>query len=90
MDYASQGQAATKAASRINQDVERLLLMVKRVHRERERVVLHTSALGYYAQPTPETGESAKIQPITNNLANALNDLDRALDQLAGAVNLFE
>jgi hypothetical protein len=71
MDYAGQGQAnaTSKPASRINQDVERLLTMVKRVHRERERVVLHTSALGYYAQPTPE---------------------DRALDQLAGAVNLFE
>lgn len=93
MDHYGQGQAAnaltTAKGSRINSDVERLLHMVKCVHEARERVMRHTQSLGYYADTPPEPG-NGKVQPIANNLSNALGDLDHALDMLSGSLNLFD
>lgn len=93
-DYVQQSAAQsngsrTKPASRINADVERVLVMVKRIHVERDRLQSHTASLGYFADTPPESGE-AKVQPISVNMASALNDLDRALQQLTSAINLFE
>ncbi len=86
-EYGREVAASTKG-SRINADIERLLHMVKRVHEARERVMRHASALGYHAD-TPPTDDT-KVCPIANTLAHSLEDMDRALDQLSGALNVFD
>ncbi len=89
-DYGREQFAANSTkGSRIMADIERMQQMTKRVHDARERVMRHSSALGYYAD-TPPTEASAKVSPISNTLSNALSDLDRALDQLSGALNVFD
>jgi hypothetical protein len=87
---ASQVSATEAKGSRINADVERVLLLTRGVHNARERVTRHATALGYFSDAPSNAGDAGKIAPISNNLQNALGDLDRAIDALHGALNLFD
>lgn len=62
---------------------------VKRVHRERERVQSHSSALGYYAPAQSTDDAGAKVQPISNTLGSSLQELDGALARLSEALDVL-
>lgn len=85
------GQANTSAkGSRINVDVEHVLCLVRSVNDARDKVQRHTSALGYFSDAPQSAGDAAKLQPVSTSMQNAIGDLDRAIDNLHGALSLFE
>ena len=91
MDYVLKQNAAPtneRAASRIENDVERVKMMATRVETIVSGIVRHARSLGYYepAQTPPSTKPSAVI----TTLSDALSELDRALDNGSAALNLFE
>lgn len=88
-DYNREEGAATAKSSRIQSDTQSLQKMVARVRQEEMRVTAHARSLGYF-KDTPEPGNGQKIAGISNTLADALHDLDRALDGLSGALNVFD
>ena len=87
MAYAE--QAAEKSRSRIQADTQLVLEMVKRVEATRERIIAHARALGYF-EPPPTIEAGAKVSPVSTTMADAIRDLDRALDHLAGSLNVFD
>lgn len=91
MDYGlkqSATPATERAASRIENDVERVKTMTSRVDIIVAGIVRHARSLGYY-EPTPSAGNTAPSAVITT-LSDALRELDRALDNGSEALNLFE
>lgn len=90
-DYSERaGTASTGAAgSRIQSDIRRLQELVGRVVMSRERVVAHARALGYFAD-TPAPPLSSKVSAISTTLGDVIGDLDRELDTLSGALNVFD
>ena len=97
MNYAQSGQIGTAnqapnvvKGSRINSDVERILSMARVANSARDRIARHSAALGYFEPPQSGNDSGAIVQPISNNLQSALGELDRALDGLHGALNLFD
>ncbi len=89
-DYGNSTIAAPSAekGSRIQSDTHRLMEMVNRIKTSEQRIVRHAMSLGYYS-PQPESAGN-KPTPVSSSLADALSDLDRALDGLSGALNLFD
>lgn len=75
--------------SRINTDIEHLLALARSVNGARDRVLRHTSTLGYFSD-NPPTDAGAKVSPISNTLQSAILELDRAVDGLSTALALFE
>jgi hypothetical protein len=90
MAYAENAPAnpATKQ-SRINVDVDKVLSLVRSVKDARDRVQRHTSALGYFSDAPESAGEGGKVQPISNNLATGIADLERAVGSLHEALDIF-
>ena len=85
----NQGAAAeNRVASRIEQDVEQVKSMTERVHRTRERVVRHARALGYF-EPPADAKVSAPT-PVITTMADALRELDQAIEHCSGALNVFD
>lgn len=84
----SVGRDINTAASRIENDVEALKRMVGRVEVIMERTIRHARALGYY-QPQPEDAKIAPT-PVITTLADALQALDRAIDNASGALNVYD
>lgn len=82
-------QANTKG-SRINSDVERVLGLAKSIAVARDRVMRHSSALGYFSEIAGAGEKSAQVAPISNNLQSAIADLDRSIDGLHSALNVFD
>jgi hypothetical protein len=81
--------AARPEGSRIHTDIQRLRDMVDRVQSSKNRVMIHARALGYF-QDVPTKLENAQIAKISTTLADVLTDLDRALDELSGSLNVFD
>lgn len=75
--------------SRIDSDVERILGMARSANSARDRLLKHSSALGYF-QDNADAAGNGTVQSISNNLQSALNDLDRSIEGLHGALNLFD
>lgn len=92
-DYAANGITKNSATevrgSRINSDVERVIKLAYSINNARDNAIRHAAALGYFMNETSaEVG--GKVQPISNNMQTALADLERAIDSLHGALNLFD
>ncbi len=89
-DYGSAigGAPSTEKGSRIQSDTHRLLEMVQRIKSSEQRIVRHAMSLGYYS-PQPESAGN-KPTPVSSSMADALSDMDRAVDGLSGAINLFD
>jgi hypothetical protein len=88
MGIGSTGQAANAVASRIESDTEAVKTMVSHVDIISERIVRHARSLGYY-QPTPDVKVSAP-SPVITTLADALQALNRAIDNCSGSLNVFD
>lgn len=89
-DYENQKQAqANQSSSRIELQTRGVQEMVGRVQSAQGRVLRHARALGYF-QDTPPAQGSAKPTPISITMSDALSDLDRALDELAACLNVFD
>jgi hypothetical protein len=78
-----------KPVSRIDTDVIRLKEQTQRVRLNTERLMRHAHSLGYL--PPPSQGNTGQAPtPVITNLNDAVCDLDRALDEMSGAMNLFD
>lgn len=85
------GQLAVNAKpSRIHSDTEQLRSMINRVGNITARVTGHARALGYFAETPEAAGSVNKLSPISHTLRDSLSDMDRALDELSGALNVFD
>lgn len=80
-------QAANTSMSRIENNVEDLKRFVTRVRTTEDRIMRHARALGYYVD-TP--GAPGSISPVGATLADAIQDLDMALERVACALNVFD
>lgn len=88
--HLQRAQAAT--STRIGGDIQRILETARKINQARDRVTSHTAALGYVPD-TPGLGNSeagGKVQPISETLQSALNDMDRAVDGLHTALALLD
>lgn len=76
-------------ASRIDSDVEKMLAFARNVNSARLSIMRHANTLGYFSQD-PVGDAKASVSPISTNMQTAMSDLDRAIDGLHAALNLFE
>lgn len=62
--------------------------MVGRVQSAQARILRHARSLGYFQDPPA----SAQVKPtaVSMTMTDALGDLDRALDDLSGSLNVFD
>lgn len=89
MDFNKLNASPTeRVASRIESDVERVKTMTKVVEGTVARIIGHARMLGYY-EPTPTPATSAPTSVVTT-LADALNELSRAIDNCSGSLNVFD
>jgi hypothetical protein len=73
--------------SRIENDVETVKRMTTVAQSVTERIIRHTRALGYFEPPSdPKASGPAAV---VSTLADALVELDRALDHCSGSLNVF-
>lgn len=85
----NQGQARVdRPMSRIDNDVMTVKGFTQRTRDVSERIIRHAQTLGYY-NPQPSTSTTGPT-PIITTLSDALMELDRAMDELSGALNLFD
>lgn len=75
--------------SRLASDVERIITLIQSVNTARERVSHQTTTLGYFSD-APTTNKNTEPSPIWPNLQNMLSELERSIDGLHGALNLFD
>lgn len=80
---------AERPMSRIDNDVNTIKGITQRVRNSAERLLRHTQTLGYYNAPPAQT-TGAVPSPVITTLSDALIDLDRAMDELASSLNLFD
>lgn len=87
----SLGQAARvdRPMSRVDALVQQTKLLTDRVRNNTERVIRHTQTLGFF-NPPPANAATSAPTPVITTLEDALRDLDRALDEHAAALNLFD
>lgn len=90
MAYENQLARTTEQGSRIDNDAAQLRTLAERVHTTRTRVMRHAKSLGYWA-PTPEPGqETNKLAPVSSTLQDGIRDLEKAVEELSGALNVFD
>ncbi|KRQ11901.1 hypothetical protein AOQ73_05700 [Bradyrhizobium pachyrhizi] len=94
MNYADQAAPSNKIrpSSRIENDIEKVKLLTDIINNTTDRLVQHANSLGYFEPPKAETAASAGFapRPVSINLADALADLDRAVNRNSGVLNLFD
>lgn len=90
MSYQDQAanQPRNATTTRIENDVETIKRMTERTRDITERIIRHARALGYF-EPPGDTKTSAPT-PVTTTLADAINELDRAIDHCSGSLNVFD
>lgn len=89
MAYSQNEVASDTKASRIEHDASRIRELADRIHGSKRRLIGHARKLGYF-QDTPEAGASAKISPVSSTLLDAITDLERAVEELSGSLNVFD
>jgi hypothetical protein len=92
MSYEGQQNAASqgiKQRSRIENDTKLILEAVERLQSIENRIFTHARSLGYF-QDTPSSPVATKPTPVSLTLADAIADLDRAVNSCSGALNVFD
>jgi hypothetical protein len=87
-DYKQTTEAVDRQASRIENDVEQLKRFTDRVESMTSRIIRNARSLGYFEPPkdTP----TATPMPVITTLADAIQQLDRAIDHCSGSLNVFD
>ena len=83
-------QGAQRTASRIDNDIGNLKMLSQRVSSSRERIMRHAQTLGYYNGPKDPPTSAAVPTPMVLTLTDAISELDREIEQLSGALNVFD
>lgn len=83
-----------KPPSRIRNLTESVKMQTDRVRAATQRVVAHAHSLGFFDPPKvfdpPKTDAGVGPTPIITSLEDAIREHDRAIDELAAALNLFD
>lgn len=88
-DYAQNSlSTGIEKGSRIDGDIANVQKMVQMVRNCEQRIVRHARTLGYY-QPQPESA-ATKPTPVSSTMADALADMERAIEGLSDSLNLFD
>lgn len=93
-DYAQ--TAGTSVLNRIENDIETVKRMTDRLDSIRQRITRNSRALGYFEPPKDPSllggslNGSPTPPPVVTTLAEALQQLDRAIDGASSALNVFD
>lgn len=82
-------QRIERSMTRLDHDITRVKAMSISVIRIRDRIVDHARVLGYF-EPPPQNPATSAPTPVVTTLTDALAELDREIDHLSGALNLFD
>ena len=85
-----QATRVDRPISRIDGLVQQTKMMTDRVRSTTERIVRHANALGFFSPESRASDVPMPPQPFITSLEDALREHDRALDELAAALNLFD
>lgn len=87
-DYGTASTPGIAKASRLDNDIERIATLTRRISMTTERILQHARVLGYF-QNQPETTGKPPI-PISRTLQDVLNDLENAVDSNSATLNIFD
>jgi hypothetical protein len=90
-DYKSTAanQPEARDMSRIENDVEQLKRFADRADSITLRILRHARSLGYF-EPQPGDAKVSAPMPVVTTMADAIQQLDRALDHCSGSLNVFD
>lgn len=88
MDNRASNLQETRSISRIEHDVDTVKKMATRIENTTERIIQHARALGYFEPPSD--AKTGTPTPVVTTLADALRDLDKAIDHCSGSLNVFD
>lgn len=92
MDYATNtkhgGAPTTRAASRIQSDIELIKNVTSQIEGTTSRIIEHARSLGYFEPPKDVVG--GVPMPVITTLADALQALNHASDHCSVALNVFD
>jgi len=79
----------SRPLTRIESDIEQIKSETNRLESIADRIASHARALGYFHPPS-EGAKSAAPTPVVTTMSDAIQALDRAVDNCSGALNLFD
>lgn len=87
-DYGPANTKTERSMSRIDNDVAVVKRMAERVEGITERPMRHAHSLGYFEES--KAGNTSTPSPVITTLADALQALERAIDNCSGSLNVFD
>jgi phage-related protein len=76
--------------NRIENDIETIKRITMRLESIHDRIMRNARVLGYFDSPKDIGSGASTPTPVVSTLADAINALDRAVDNASGALNVFD